>query len=95
MIKMAIATKVYFVDKNDEVQQVVEIAPSKRAITKKYETEGLEVLKQVDVTKDYTFTIEDVLKGNINENQAKMLTYVLQEVGVPYDNSNNNTEKED
>jgi uncharacterized membrane protein (UPF0127 family) len=92
---MAVAMKVYFVDKNDDVQQVVEVAPSKRAITKKYETEGLEVLKQVDVTKDYTFTIEDVLKGNINENQAKMLTYVLQEVGVPYDNSNNNTEEED
>lgn len=92
---MAVAMKVYFVDKNDDIQQMVEIAPSKRAITKKYETEGLEVLKQVDVTKDYTFTIEDVLKGKINENQAKMLTYVLQEVGVPYDNSNNNTEEED
>jgi uncharacterized membrane protein (UPF0127 family) len=92
---MAVAMKVYFVDKNDDVQQVVEVAPSKRAITKKYETEGLEVLKQVDVTKDYTFTIEDVLKGNINENQAKMLTYVLQEVGVPYDNNNDNTEEED
>lgn len=91
---MAVAMKVYFVDKNDEVQQIVEVAPSKRAITKKYETEGLEVLKQVDVTKDYTFTIKDVLKGNINENQAKMLTYVLQEVGVPYDN-NNDTEEED
>lgn len=91
---MAIVTKVFYVDKNDDVKQTVEIAPSKRAITKKYETEGLEVLKQVDVTKDYTFTIEDVLKGKINENQAKMLTYVLQEVGVPYDNSNNTEEKD-
>lgn len=89
---MAVSMKVFYVDKNDDVKQTVEIAASKRAITKKYETEGLEVLKQVDVTKDYTFTIEDVLKGNINENQAKMLTYVLQEVGVPYDN---NTEEEE
>lgn len=88
-----VAMKVYFVD-GENIGQQVEIAPSKRAITKKYETEGLEVLKQVDVTKDYTFTIEDVLKGKINENQAKMLTYVLQEVGVPYDNSNNNTEED-
>jgi hypothetical protein len=73
----------------------VEIASSKRAVTKQYESLNYEILKYVDVTEQYLFTIDEVLAGKLSEEQKKLLAYILKESGVPYDNSNNNTEEED
>lgn len=84
---MAIAMKVFFTDNNDNFGQTVEIAPSKRAITKRYEEEGKEVLKYVDVTDKYTFTIDEALDGKLSEEQKKLLAYILEENGVPYTNN--------
>lgn len=86
---MAKVFKVFFTDNGDNFGQQVEIAPSKRSITKKYEEEQKEILKYVDVTDEYKFTISDVLVGNLSEEQKKLLAYLLKESGVPYENNNN------
>ena len=83
--KMAIVSKVFYVN-GDSVEQMIEIAPSKRAITKKYETEGKEILKQINITEQYAFTIEDVLAGNLSAEQKELLSYVLADAGVPANN---------
>lgn len=87
---MAIVAKVFFAN-GDDVGQKVEIAPSKRAITKKYEEAGLEILKQINVTEQYTFTIEDVMKNKLTAQQKEFLAYVLMDAGI----TANNKEEED
>lgn len=77
----AVAMKVYYVD-GEDVKQVLKIAPSKRAITKEFEETNLEILKQVDVTDSYKFNVQDVLTGNLSEEQKEMLTYILKGAGV-------------
>lgn len=88
---MAIVSKVFYVN-GDSVEQKIEIAPSKRAITKKYETEGKEILKQLNITEQYEFTIEDVLAGNLTKEQKEFLKYVLSDAGIPAEKTE---EKED
>ena len=80
----AVAMKVYFVE-NEEVKQEVVIAPSKRAVTKQFEDRGAEILKSVDVTENYKFTVEKVLSalGSVFSNEQKqLLGYLLNEAGV-------------
>lgn len=87
---MAKVFKVFFTDSKDNFGQKLEIAPSKRAVTKQYEEEQKEILKYVDVTDKYTFTIDEVLEGKLSEEQKKLLAYILKESGVPYADDNNN-----
>lgn len=89
---VAMVSKVFFVDSNEDVQQVIEIAPSKRAITKKYEEMGYEILRQNNITEQYMFTIKDVLAGNLTKEQKELLKYVLADAGIPADKTE---EKED
>lgn len=88
------AMKVYYVD-NEEVKQVEMIVPSKRSVTKTFEVEEKEVLKMVDVTKEYEFTLEDIkeVKG-LTEKQKKMLDYILMEAGIPKYKEEEETEEE-
>lgn len=88
---MAMVSKVFFVN-GDSVEQKIEIAPSKRAITKKYETEGKEILKQINITEQYEFTIKDVLASNLTKEQKELLKYVLADAGIPAEKTE---EKED
>ena len=88
---MAMVSKVFFVN-GDSVEQKIEIAPSKRAITKKYETEGKEILKQINITEQYEFTIKDVLAGKLTAEQKELLKYVLADAGIPAEKTE---EKED
>lgn len=88
---VAVVNKVFFVN-GDSVEQKIEIAPSKRAITKRYEQAGLEILKQVSITEQYMFTIEDVLAGKLTKEQKELLKYVLADAGIPADKTE---EKED
>lgn len=87
---MAKVFKVFYTDSKDNFGQKLEIAPSKRAVTKQYEEEQKEILKYVDVTEQYTFTIDEVLEGKLSEEQKQLLVYTLKESGVPYENNNNN-----
>ena len=80
-----VAMQVYYINKKGDIEQTTEIGVSKRAITKKYDEAGLEVLKQKDVTNDYKFTINEVLAGTITDKQRDMLTFVLQESGIPFE----------
>lgn len=77
-----VVMKVFYVNEHEEVKQEIIPSPSKRAVTKKMETAGYEVLKQVDVTDEYRFTIDEVIKGTLNEKQKMFLTYLLTEMGV-------------
>ena len=80
----AVAMKVYFVE-NEDVKQEVVIAPSKRAVTKQLEERGVEILKQTDVTDNYKFTTNEVLKalGSVfSTEQKELLGYILKEAGV-------------
>lgn len=80
----AVAMKVYFVE-NEDVKQEVVIAPSKRAVTKQLEERGVEILKQTDVTDNYKFTTNEVLKalGSLfSDEQKELLGYILKEAGV-------------
>lgn len=86
---MAKVFKVFYTDSKDNFGQKVEIAPSKRAVTKQYESLDYEILKYVDVTNQYTFTIDEVLAGKLSEEQKKLLAYILKESGVPYADDNN------
>ena len=86
---MAKVFKVFYTDNKDNFGQKVEIAPSKRAVTKKYEEEQKEILKYVDVTEQYLFTVDEVLAGKLSEEQKQLLAYILKESGVPYENNNN------
>lgn len=83
-----VVMKVFYVDEKEDVKQEIVPAPSKRAVTKKMETAGYEVLKQVDVTDEYRFTIDEVVKGTLNEKQEMFLTYLLAEIGVDKDDNN-------
>lgn len=78
-----VAMKVFYID-GEDIKQVEMIAPSKRSITKTFEVEEKEILKQVNVTKEYEFTLEDIkeVKG-LTEKQKKMLDYILMEAGIP------------
>lgn len=78
-----VAMKVFYID-GEDIKQVEMIAPSKRSITKTFEIEEKEILKQVNVTKEYEFTLEDIkeVKG-LTEKQKKMLDYILMEAGIP------------
>lgn len=80
-----VAMQVYYINKKGDIEQKVEIAVSKRAVTKKYESLGYEVLKQVDKTDEYKFTISEVLAGTLTDKQKQMLTFVLQESGIPFE----------
>lgn len=86
---MAKVFRVFYTDNNENFGQVVEIAPSKRAVTKKYEEEQKEILKYIDITNKYTFTIDEVLAGNLTDEQRDFLVYTLKEGGVPYADDNN------
>ena len=86
---MAKVFKVFFTDSKDNFGQKLEIAPSKRAVTKQYEEEQKEILKYVDVTEQYSFTIDEVLSGKLSEEQKQLLAYILKESGVPYADDNN------
>ena len=86
---MAKVFKVFFTDSKDNFGQKVEIAPSKRVVTKQYEEEQKEILKYVDVTEQYIFTIDEVLEGKLSEEQKQLLAYILKESGVPYADDNN------
>ena len=80
----AVAMKVYYVE-NEDVKQEVVIAPSKRAVTKQLEERGVEILKQTDVTDNYKFTTNEVLKalGSLfSEEQKQLLGYILKEAGI-------------
>ena len=74
--------KIFFAN-NDEVSTAVEIAPSKRAITKKYEQMGYEILKYVDISEQYEFTIEEVMANKLTKEQKELLAYILADYGVP------------
>lgn len=78
-----VAMKVFYID-GEDIKQVEMIAPSKRSITKTFEVEEKEILKQVNVTNEYEFTLEDIkeVKG-LTEKQKKMLDYILMEAGIP------------
>lgn len=81
----AVAMKVYFVNENDEVKQEVMIGASKRGITKQLEERGVEILKQTEVTDQYMFTADDVIKclgSAFSDEQKKLLGYLLKEAGV-------------
>ena len=81
--KMMKAMKVYYVDGSD-VKQTEMIAPSKRSVTKTFEVEEKEVLKMIDVTAEYEFTLEDIKNvEGLTEKQRKMLDYILLDAGVP------------
>ena len=80
-----VAMQVYYINKKGDIEQKVEIAVSKRAVTKKYEELGYEVLKQSDKTDEYKFTISEVLAGTLTDKQKQMLTFVLQESGIPFE----------
>lgn len=88
---MAMVSKVFYVN-GDSVEQKIEIASSKKAITKKYETEGKEILKQINITEQYEFTIKDVLAGKLTKEQEELLKYVLSDAGIPAEKTE---EKED
>ena len=76
------AMKVYYVDGSD-VKQTEMIAPSKRSVTKTFEVEEKEVLKMIDVTAEYEFTLEDIKNvEGLTEKQRKMLDYILLDAGV-------------
>lgn len=77
-----VAIHVYYI-KGEDIEQTTEIAVSKRAVTKKYEEAGLEILKQVDKTDEYKFTISEVLAGKLTDKQSTMLEFVLKEAGIP------------
>lgn len=77
-----VAIHVYYINKKGDIEQKTEIAVSKRAVTKKYDEAKLEVLKQVDKTDEYKFTISEVLAGTLTDKQKQMLTFVLQESGI-------------
>ena len=77
-----VAMKVYYVDGSD-VKQTEVIAPSKRAVTKMFELEEKEILKQTNVTAEYEFTLEDIKNvEGLTEKQRKMLEYILLDAGV-------------
>lgn len=86
---MAKVFKVFYTDNSDNFGQKVEIAPSKRAVTKQYESLDYEILKYVDVTDQYSFNIDEVLEGKLSEEQKQLLAYILKESGVPYADDNN------
>ena len=88
---VAVVHKVFFVN-GDSVEQKIEIAPSKRAITKRYEQAGLEILKQVSITEQYMFTIKDVMSNKMTAEQKELLEYILLDAGIPADKTE---EKED
>lgn len=80
----AVAMKVYFVE-NEEIKQEIIIAPSKRGVTSQLEKRGVEILKQTDVTDNYRFTANDVLKAlgsMFSTEQKELLGYILNEAGV-------------
>lgn len=89
-----VAMKVYYVD-GEDVKQIEMIAPSKRSITKTFEVEEKEILKLVDVTKEYEFTFEDIKSvEGLTEKQNKMLEYILVEAGIPKYKEEEETEEE-
>lgn len=90
-----VAMKVFYID-GEDIKQVEMIAPSKRSITKTFEVEEKEILKQVNVTKEYEFTLEDIkeVKG-LTEKQKKMLDYILMEAGIPKYKEEEETEEEE
>ena len=89
-----VAMKIYYVD-GEDIKQVEMIAPSKRSITKTFEVEEKEILKQVNVTKEYEFTLEDIKKvEGLTEKQKKMLDYILMEAGIPKYKEEEETEEE-
>ena len=89
-----VAMKVFYID-GEDIKQVEMIAPSKRSITKTFEVEEKEILKQVNVTKEYEFTLEDIKKvEGLTEKQKKMLDYILMEAGIPKYKEEEETEEE-
>lgn len=84
---MAKVFKIFYTDNKDNFDQKIVISASKRAVTKQYESLDYEILKYIDVTDKYTFTIDEVLEGKLSEEQKKLLAYILEENGVPYTNN--------
>lgn len=80
----AVAMKVYYISGEDVKQEVV-IAPSKMAVTLQFKEKGLEILKAIDITDNYMFTKDSVIKalGSVfNKEQKELLGYILEGAGV-------------